>query len=585
MASPQSAQASLDAIQAALKAVGGTGTAPSPDDNTIAIEQAMQALSHPVRVITPDRGPADFLSGGYGSTSDAARRAAGGAAGEVNILTSLPRMGIGGLAALADIPLHGLMPNTFASPEDVLAQGQSEFEIPLSGEYARGGAYTQGIAGKAIQKAVELGGTGAAGMADSFLGAPKTPAEAAKREAYTRTGGETAINLAMLAIGGEGADAAVRPGAKPETPVVAPEVPRGTPEPQAIMGGVREAQAAQVPTSDFQARMQQATPKAPAKPEKVTPEIQEANVSSLEAPFRATPADPVSVFPRLPKYLAGAKPRYGDVKLEFQSDLDRAAYIVGNPKTSSGKHADYLEWLSQALGTDENTALFLAKRSLAATKAHVKGGAEGPIPAYLKPQAPGTPVHPLPAPNVQEAAPGAPASVPESGMDAVDKALAGTRLTRTPVPPGASDFFTSMNSLRMGQGEGEPLPYTQLVRDVYPSPADEVISTIGEKVIQQGKGDPTRVHLSPDDMQALNQALSARGWPAHRVDFLEKLSASVDYARQNRQIRNEGYAPMRGAIQDQGLVGDALKFPDKYAVTARLDEFKSPRDFEKVCAP
>ena len=582
---PQDAQASLDAIQAALKAIG------APTDQTDdSIKSALKAINEPVRVIIPDKGPADFMAGGYPSVREGAERGLGAAAGVANIPLGMAGMTVGGLAAIPAAGLHTLFPDTMPSASDVLAQGEREFQIPLSGEYARGAEYTQGAAGKALDAATRAGGSIVAGGPRLTRGPqkPTTPAQDALRESVTRTGGE-AITNALLAIGlgGEG----LREGmARPEAPAAAPEaIPKAAPVTPEAPRGTSVEPPPPPPATDFQARMQQAAPK-PKEPEPVTPEVQEANVSALEAPYRATPADAISLFPKLPKDLRGAKVNMGDLRLNFQSDLDRAAYIVGNPRTSSSRHADYLEWLSNALGTDENTALFLAKRSLAATKAAVKASrgteTEGVIPPYLKPAAPGTPVNPMPAPSdVRPATPSAPASVPDSGMAAVDKALEGTRLTRTPIPPGSSDMFTSMNSLRIGTGEGQPLPYTQYVRDVYPQPADEVISTIGEHVLQQAKGDPTRVHLSPEDAAALNQALAARGWPRHRVDFLEKLSAAVDYARQNRQVRNEGYAPMRSAIQDNKLMGDMLKHPENYAVTVRLDEFKPSRDFEKVCAP
>jgi len=581
MPTPTQSTDSLDAsIQAALKAVG-SGPSQVPDDtNDLAIQAAVQALDKPVRVITPDKGPSDFLSGGYGGFGDALRRGAGATGGVANILSTLPRMAIGGAAAVVAAPLHAMMPNTFASPSDVLDQGMQNGTIPLSGEYARGGEYTQGIAGKAVQGAVDLGGTGAAGMADMLFGKPKTLAEQAKREALTRTGGETAINAALMVIGGKAGEEAIaeKPSKGPEItqPIDSSVPPRGTSD---------ETSPEVTPVTDFQSRMQAAVPNK-AAPEPVTPAVQEANVSALEQPYRATPADPVSVFPKLPKYLAGARPKYGDVTLQFQSDLDRAAYIVGNPRTSSARHADYLEWLGKALGTDENTALFLAKRSLAATRAAVKGGQEGPIPAYLKPaQAGQAPSIPIDTATVHEAAQGAPATVQGSPAALIDKALEGSRLTRTPIPPGREGEFASDHNLRIGVGDGQPLPYVQYVHDVYPSVYDEIINSIGEKVIQEGKGNPTTVHLSPDDLRALNQALTAKGWPKHRVDILEKVAAALDYAKQNRQTRNEGFAPMRGQLLDHKILGDVLKNPENYAVTARLDEFKPSRDFEKVCTP
>ena len=591
------AQDNLATIQAALKAVGDTsddsGLEPLQTDKVI--RDALEAASKPVKVIKPpDKTADDFLSGGYPSVREGAARGAGTAAGELGLLGQGLMFLPSGLAYLAGLPfgtdkaaaaqratVNLLNPTTdwsgkplgSTTPFGEAAQRPSDWLSRAIEGTAEGG-------GDILSRATDPNApVENANFQSRFgisipQGKPLTTAQEAKREAPIRSASEAATNALMALAGLKGGGEAVteQAGRVPfvrerPTPAVQPaEVPRETP-------------MAPPPANDFQARMQEAAPKPPT-PEAPAPAKVQSDMAALEAPYRYRPEkDAATVLPKLPKYLSGAKPKMGEQKLEFASDLDRAAYIVANPRTRSGSHADYLDWLAKALGTDENTALLLAKRSKEATVASVKAG-QPKIQPYLHPKRGESPVA---LPEEPRQAPETQARTTDEPLVALDKALQGTSLTRTPVPEGMRDSFAQENHLRMGQGQGEPLPYVQLVRDVFPSAADEVINAIGEKVFQQGKGDPTRVHLPPDDLKALDQALSQRGWPVHRRDLLEKLSAALTYALDNRQARNEGYAPMRAAIQDHNLMGDVLRNPENYAVTAKLREFKPPRDFEKVC--
>lgn len=57
----------------------------------------------------------------------------------------------------------------------------------------------------------------------------------------------------------------------------------------------------------------------------------------------------VAQLPKLPNYLQGAKPRFAKSELGFETDIDRALYIVGNPTTKSNRHKEYVDFLSSAL--------------------------------------------------------------------------------------------------------------------------------------------------------------------------------------------------------------------------------------------
>lgn len=64
--------------------------------------------------------------------------------------------------------------------------------------------------------------------------------------------------------------------------------------------------------------------------------------------------------PKLPEELAGASPRYGFgnhlFQVQFESDLDKAAYIIGKPGTPSKADARYLAFVMENSGMDETEA-------------------------------------------------------------------------------------------------------------------------------------------------------------------------------------------------------------------------------------
>ena len=85
-------------------------------------------------------------------------------------------------------------------------------------------------------------------------------------------------------------------------------------------------------------------------------EVREVARESGEGAEGERPGEPPSVTPRLPRDLAGAKPRYGygsrNFELTFEDDRDRAAYIAAQEKPSK-KDAAYVAWMRRATGLDE----------------------------------------------------------------------------------------------------------------------------------------------------------------------------------------------------------------------------------------
>jgi len=70
----------------------------------------------------------------------------------------------------------------------------------------------------------------------------------------------------------------------------------------------------------------------------------------------------VAQLPKLPNYLQGAKPRFAQSDLAFETDIDRALYIVGNPTTRSARHQEYVDFLSAALNKPANEVEEIAKQ-------------------------------------------------------------------------------------------------------------------------------------------------------------------------------------------------------------------------------
>lgn len=66
--------------------------------------------------------------------------------------------------------------------------------------------------------------------------------------------------------------------------------------------------------------------------------------------------------PVLPQFLAGgAPPKFAKSTIDFESDIDKALYIVGRQDSKSAKYNDYMDFLRQALGTDDATIGKLAR--------------------------------------------------------------------------------------------------------------------------------------------------------------------------------------------------------------------------------
>jgi hypothetical protein len=66
--------------------------------------------------------------------------------------------------------------------------------------------------------------------------------------------------------------------------------------------------------------------------------------------------------PKLPQYLGGAKPSFFKSGIEFETDLDKALYIIGNPMTKSKAGKEYLSFVKYSLNLNDDQAMALAKQ-------------------------------------------------------------------------------------------------------------------------------------------------------------------------------------------------------------------------------
>lgn len=134
-----------------------------------------------------------------------------------------------------------------------------------------------------------------------------------------------------------------------------------------------------------------------------------ANRAVDPAPTSETPpaADTAAPEPRLPRDLAGAKPRFGygqkNVELTFESDLDRAAYIVSQANKNK-RHDDYVAWATKTFGMTEEQLAAHGQRVRAAAKAAAKD-AEGTTATVGRVERAATapkPEAPVPAPRTPQ---------------------------------------------------------------------------------------------------------------------------------------------------------------------------------------
>ena len=169
---------------------------------------------------------------------------------------------------------------------------------------------------------------------------------------------------------------------------------------------------------------------APASAQAVAEE--QAPVAETPAPVAVVEAEAPAPTPapsKLPRNLAGAKPRYAfgakQFALNFANDIDRALYIVAQ-STKSAKDADYLDFVVKATGMNEVQARAEGRKIRATIKEQARTSDAGtlnvPSSGFTAPQAQA----PVEAPQVITPAPVTPAPTPAAEAPAPTAALAPT---------------------------------------------------------------------------------------------------------------------------------------------------------------
>lgn len=188
----------------------------------------------------------------------------------------------------------------------------------------------------------------------------------------------------------------------------------------------------------------------------------EAATAATAAPKSIAPEVPPAPA-KLPKELAGAKPRYGAGRNQynpvFESDVDRAAYIAAQP-TRSKADAKYVAWGMEATGMTEAEFRLHGAKVRAQIKNAAKGVATGseipvsPLWAPTKPKVGGeaAPTAPRMAdeavnPEAAAVAPEAPTAAPKAADEAAPaEAPAATQTTGEAPPKPITDAVEQKNA-------------------------------------------------------------------------------------------------------------------------------------------
>lgn len=70
----------------------------------------------------------------------------------------------------------------------------------------------------------------------------------------------------------------------------------------------------------------------------------------------------VNSLPKLPNYLGGAAPKFANSEIGFETDIDKALYIVGKATNKSARHDEYVQYLQQALNKTEQEVVDLGRK-------------------------------------------------------------------------------------------------------------------------------------------------------------------------------------------------------------------------------
>ena len=213
---------------------------------------------------------------------------------------------------------------------------------------------------------------------------------------------------------------------EPTPPVVGVATPQQiTPASAETLVRTSPATATVVAEESKVAKAEEPAPVAPAPVAETPAPVAEAPAPVVEQPKVEAPAPaPVQpTTPKLPRNLAGAKPRYGfgskQFGLTFANDIDRALYIIAQA-TKSAKDAEYLDFVMKATGLNEAQARAAGRAIRASIKEQAKTSDADTLEVAQSDVA---------KPKVE-----APVAVPVTAPQAVTPPVAPIPVAETPAP-------------------------------------------------------------------------------------------------------------------------------------------------------
>lgn len=236
----------------------------------------------------------------------------------------------------------------------------------------------------------------------------------------------------------------------------------------------------------------------------------------------------------LPRQLAGAKPRFNKFETQFENDLDKAFYIVGNPASKSAQHDAYVDWIKGVTGL-EDAEIKAASRAARSELARKLGSApaEGNKLIIAEPSSVAQTITAKVSAPQQVAKPVTPTVTLKDGLDETDLALLrragvnvtvgrnGTVVVQDLLVSGRPMMSNATFLQRMeAAGIGIDLPaYRQRTRaDVQSRQAQEA------EAMGRGAGDQPQVTNQSQEFWAKQQPVNREQWttpPTGRAEPLQ----------------------------------------------------------------
>lgn len=112
-------------------------------------------------------------------------------------------------------------------------------------------------------------------------------------------------------------------------------------------------------------------------------ETQHGDASTDQQGVGQAPVSAAVPEPKFPKSLGNPSPRFGTRPIQFESDVDKALYIIANPKTQSAQHDAFVKFAMDATGLPRDKLMALATRVRADVKRNAGNLTTGDEPVKM----------------------------------------------------------------------------------------------------------------------------------------------------------------------------------------------------------